>query len=39
MGNQGKKPSQINFSDKFVSIGYFGMLLLIVGFMLYEWLK
>lgn len=39
MDNQGKKPSQINFSEKIINIGYFGTILTIIGFMLYEWLK
>jgi len=39
MKNQGKRDSQINFSDKVVSMGYIGALLLIIGFVLYEWLK
>jgi len=39
MRNQGKRDSQINFSDKVVSMGYIGTLLLIIGFVLYEWLK
>jgi len=39
MRNQGKRDSQINFSDKVVSMGYIGVLLLIIGFLLYEWLK
>jgi hypothetical protein len=39
MDNQGKKPSQINFSEKFINFGYFGTILIIIGFMLYEWLK
>jgi hypothetical protein len=39
MRNQGKRDSQINFSDKAVSMGYIGALLLIIGFVLYEWLK
>lgn len=39
MKNQGKRESQVNFSNRVVHIGYFGMLLLIVGFIIYEWLK
>jgi hypothetical protein len=39
MKNQGKRESQVNFSDKVVHIGYIGIMLLIVGFIVYEWLK
>ena len=39
INNQGKRKSQIDFSTKIVNIGYYGMLVFIIGFMLYEWLK
>jgi len=39
MKNQGKRESQVNFSYKVINIGYIGMLLLIIGFIVYEWLK
>jgi hypothetical protein len=37
--NQGRRKSQFDFSTKMIDIGYYGMLVFIIGFMLYEWLK
>jgi hypothetical protein len=37
--NQGRRKSQYDFSSKIVSIGYYGVIICIIGFMLYEWLK
>jgi hypothetical protein len=39
LNNQGRRKSQYDFSTKMVNIGYYGMLVFIIGFMLYEWLK
>jgi len=37
MNNQGRSERQIDFSDKMVTFGYYGVLLCIVGFILYEY--
>ena len=37
--NQGRRKSQFDFSTKMINIGYYGMLVFIIGFMLYESIK
>jgi len=39
LNNQGRRKSQIDFSTKIVSYGYYGMILCIIYFILSEWLK
>ena len=37
MNNQGRRQSQIDFSERMVTIGYYGTLLSILVFLLYEY--
>lgn len=37
--DQGKKTSQLDFSQRMVDIGYFSMIIGIIIFMIYEWVS